>query len=122
MAHANHVPVRAPGDSETGCRVLSISDGSERRLSGGAARGMGAELARRFAGEGTSTVHPRYIRSPVMTAALAPEQIKVASASVPIHRFGEVADVSNLLAFLASDEAGFVTGSEYIIDGGLSAL
>ena len=122
MAHANHVPVRESHGRETGCRVLSISDGSERRLSGGAARGMGAELARRFAGEGTSTVHPRYIRSPVMTAALAPEQIKVASASVPIYRFGEVADVSNLLAFLASDEAGFVTGSESIIAGGLSAL
>ena len=122
MAHANHVPVRAPGDSETGCRVLSISDGSERRLSCGAAQGMGAELAKRFVGEGTRTVLPRYIRSPMMTAALAPEQIKVASASVPIHQFGEVADVSNLVAFLALNEAGFVTGSESIIAGGLSAL
>ena len=88
----------------------------------GAAQGTGAELALRFVGEGTSTVHPRYIRSPMMTAALDPEQIKVASASVPIHRFGEVADVSDLVVFLASDEAGFVTGSETIIDGGLTAL
>ena len=88
----------------------------------GAAQGMGAELAKRFAGEGTSTVHPRYIRSPMMTAALDPKQIRVASAPVPIHRLGEVANVSNLVAFLASDEAGFVTGSETIIDGGLSAL
>ena len=87
-----------------------------------AAQGMGAELAKRFAGKGTSTVHPRSIRSPMMTAALDPEQIKVASASVPIHRFGEVVDVSNLVAFLAFDEAGFVTGFETIIDGGLSAL
>ena len=122
MAHANHVAVRESHSCETGCRVLSISDGSERRLSGGAAQGMGAELAKRFVGEGTRTVLPRYIRSPMMTAALAPEQIKVASASVPIHRFGEIANVSNLVAFLASDEAGFVTGSEYIIAGGLSAL
>ena len=88
----------------------------------GAAQGMGADLARRFVGEVTRTVHPRYIRSPMMTAALDPKQIGVASASVPIHRFGEVANVSNLVAFLASDEAGFVTGSETIIDGGLSAL
>ena len=88
----------------------------------GAAQGTGAELARRFAGEGISTVHPRYIRSPMMAAALDPEQIKVASASVPIHRFGEVADVSNLAAFLASNEAGLVTGSEYIIESGLNAL
>ena len=122
MAHANHVPVRESHGRETGCRVLSISDGSETRLSGGAAQGMGAELARRFAGEGVSTVHPRYIRSPMIAAALDPEQIRVASASVPIHRFGEVADLSNTLAFLASDEAGLVTGSETIIYGGLNAL
>ena len=88
----------------------------------GAAQGMGAELAKRFVGEDTGTVHPRYSRSPMLTAALDREQIKVASASVPIHRFGEVANVSNLVAFLASDEAGFVTGSETIIDGGLTAL
>ena len=83
---------------------------------------MGAELAKRFVGEGTRTVLPRYIRSPMMTGPLDPEQIKVAGASVPSHRFGEVADVSNLVAFLASHEAGLVTGSEYIIDGGLTAL
>ena len=88
----------------------------------GAAQGMGAELAKRFVGEDTGTVHPRYIRSPMLTAALDREQIKVASASVPIHRFGEIADVSNLLAFLASDGAGFVTGSETIINDGLTAL
>ena len=52
-----------------------------------AAQGMGAELAKRFVGEGTRTVLPRYIRSPMMTAALAPEQIKVASATqVPVCR------------------------------------
>jgi len=58
----------------------------------------------------------------MMTEALDDEQIKVASGSVPIRRVGEVEDVSNLVVFLASDEAGFITGTEYIIDGGLTAL
>ena len=88
----------------------------------GAAQGRGTEHANRFVRKGNSTVHPRYIRSPMMTGPLDPEQIKVAGASVPSHRFGEVADVSNPLALLASDEAGLVTGSEYIILGGLNAL
>lgn len=69
-----------------------------------------------------NSVHPGYIRTPMMTAALDEEQIKVASGSVPIKRVGEVEDVSNLVVFLASDESGFITGSEYIIDGGLTAL
>lgn len=69
-----------------------------------------------------NSVHPGYIRTPMMTAALNEEQIKIASASVPIHRVGEVEDVSNLVVFLGSDESGFITGSEYIIDGGLTAL
>jgi 3alpha(or 20beta)-hydroxysteroid dehydrogenase len=69
-----------------------------------------------------NSVHPGYIRTPMMTAALDADQIKVASGSVPIKRVGEVDDVSNLVVFLASDEASFITGSEYIIDGGLTAL
>jgi len=69
-----------------------------------------------------NSVHPGYIRTPMMTAALDEEQIKLASGSVPIKRVGEVEDVSNLVVFLASDEASFITGSEYIIDGGLTAL
>jgi 3alpha(or 20beta)-hydroxysteroid dehydrogenase len=69
-----------------------------------------------------NSVHPGYIRTPMMTAALDDEQIKIASASVPIKRVGESEDVSNLVVFLASDESGFITGSEYIIDGGLTAL
>lgn len=69
-----------------------------------------------------NSVHPGYIRTPMMTAALDEEQIKIASSSVPIKRVGEVEDVSSLVVFLASDEAGFITGSEYIIDGGLTAL
>ena len=37
---------------------------------------------------------------------------------IPLKRFGEPEDVATLIAFLASDEAGFITGAEYNIDGG----
>jgi glucose 1-dehydrogenase len=39
--------------------------------------------------------------------------------NIPLGRVGTVADVAGLAAFLASDEAGYVTGSTYVIDGGL---
>lgn len=89
-----------------------------------AVRGITKQVAIEYGAQGirANSVHPGYIRTPMMTAALDAEQIKIASDSVPIQRVGEVEDVSNLVIFLASDEAGFITGSEYIIDGGLTAL
>ena len=89
-----------------------------------AVRGITKQVAIEYGGHGirANSVHPGYIRTPMMTAALDDEQIKIASGSVPIKRVGEVEDVSNMVVFLASDESGFVTGTEHIIDGGLTAL
>lgn len=89
-----------------------------------AVRGITKQVAIEYGKQGirANSVHPGYVRTPMMTAALDDEQIKIASESVPIGRVGEVGDVSNLVVFLASDESSFVTGAEHIIDGGLTAL
>jgi NAD(P)-dependent dehydrogenase (short-subunit alcohol dehydrogenase family) len=39
---------------------------------------------------------------------------------IPLKRFGRPEDIANLVAFLASDDASFITGSEYNIDGGIN--
>jgi NAD(P)-dependent dehydrogenase (short-subunit alcohol dehydrogenase family) len=39
----------------------------------------------------------------------------------PLNRMGRVEEIAALVSFLASDEAGFITGSEYSIDGGSTA-
>jgi len=56
-----------------------------------------------------------------MTATLNEEQIVLASGNVPMKRVGEPDEVSSLIVFLASDEAAFITGTEHVIDGGLTA-
>jgi 3alpha(or 20beta)-hydroxysteroid dehydrogenase len=66
-------------------------------------------------------VHPGYIKTPMITDALTAEQIEMVSQSVPVKRTAEPEEVSNLVLFLASDEASFITATEHIIDGGVTA-
>ena len=54
-----------------------------------------------------------------MTAAL-PEKVKATAVeAIPLKRMGSPADIANLAAFLAGDEAGYITGEVIKIDGGL---
>ena len=54
-----------------------------------------------------------------MTAAL-PESAKAALlGSIPMSRLGKPEDVANAVAFLASEEAGYITGQVLGIDGGM---
>jgi NAD(P)-dependent dehydrogenase (short-subunit alcohol dehydrogenase family) len=44
------------------------------------------------------------------------------SAGVPLGRIGRPEDIANAVVFLASDEASFITGSEFFVDGGFAQV
>ncbi len=47
------------------------------------------------------------------------EYVKAVSDRTPLGRYGEPEEIAGLVAFLASDEAAYITGASYVIDGGL---
>jgi 3alpha(or 20beta)-hydroxysteroid dehydrogenase len=62
-----------------------------------------------------NTVHPGLIRTPLLQGMEFPQD------HVALHRMGEMSEIAKLVVYLASDEASFSTGAEFIADGGESA-
>ncbi len=82
--------------------------------------GVTRSLAREYASRGitVNAITPGYIETD-MTAALTDEQRQAMLAGVPLGRAGEAAEVAACVAFLASDEAGYITGQALRINGGM---
>ncbi len=68
-----------------------------------------------------NSVGPGYILTPMLTKSLDEPTTRAIAAMHPIGRLGTSQEVANLVAFLCSDEASFISGSYYTIDGAYTA-
>ncbi len=73
-----------------------------------------------------NSIHPAFAATPMVERMIAeskaPERTRAALAEqIPLGRLGEADEVAALALYLASDESRFVTGGEFVIDGGLAA-
>jgi glucose 1-dehydrogenase len=68
-----------------------------------------------------NSIAPGAIETPINTKLLNdPVKLNALVSQIPLGRLGKPADVASLAVFLASDEAGYVTGATYFVDGGLT--
>ena len=73
-----------------------------------------------------NSVHPAFVDTPILDPLKKPfgEENAVAKLSrqIPMNKIGDTDDVSYAILYLASDESKFMTGTEIVLDGGLSAM
>jgi len=89
----------------------------------GAVRTLTKNVALHWAAEGVrvNSIHPGFIRTPILDQAKGTEVWDAMTASTPMGRLGEPEEVAAAVAYLASDDASFVTGLELYVDGGFIA-
>ena len=126
--------VAAPMMAARAGAIVNISSVAGLRGGGGAVaytaskwavRGMTKSAAREFAPYGirVNSIHPGLIETamlhqiPDIEAGRLPDRLR----AVPLQRVGEAEEVAKLALFLASDDSGYCTGSEFIVDGGMTA-
>jgi 3(or 17)beta-hydroxysteroid dehydrogenase len=73
-----------------------------------------------------NSVHPAFLEGAMTDAIIAqrrnPERARERmTAEIPLARFGRAAEVADMCIYLLSEESAFVTGAEFVIDGGLTA-
>ncbi|HZA50028.1 MAG TPA: SDR family NAD(P)-dependent oxidoreductase [Myxococcaceae bacterium] len=104
------------------CLPYSVSKGAVNELT--------RSIAMQYAQHGirANAVVPGLMATPRITKRLQEtygpayqDQLKARDELVPLGRMGDAWDVAHAVLFLASDEAKYVTGTELIVDGGLSA-
>ena len=89
----------------------------------GAVRLMTKNAAIRYATENirVNSIHPGFIDTPMIGSVKGTDTETMILANTPMGRLGQPAEIASAIAFLVSDDASYVTGSELYADGGWTA-
>jgi len=101
-------------------RATSTLGGAHYTAAKAGVLGLTRHLARELAPHriNVNAVSPGIVDTPMVAAALPPERRQQLAASIPFERMATPDEVASLVAFLASDEAAYITGASVDIHGG----
>lgn len=111
--------------------VVGIADRFAYSMSKGAIYAMSMSVAKDFLKDNirSNTISPARVHTPFVDGFIAKnyagkeeEMFNKLSKSQPIGRMGSVEEVAKLILYLSSDDASFITGNDYAIDGGFIKL
>jgi 3alpha(or 20beta)-hydroxysteroid dehydrogenase len=99
----------------------ALAYGASKFAVTGMTKSAAMELVRH--GVRVNSIHPGMIETDMMTEVTGgnAERHDKFARSVPMRRPAEPPEVARLALFLASDDSGYCTGSEFVIDGGMTA-
>ena len=106
------------------CGIIGSHANAAYHASKGAVRIFSKAAAIQYASDNirVNTVHPGFVDTPMTRPGHSnPEVARKRLEATPLGRFGTPADIAAGCLYLASDEASWVTGSELVIDGGMTA-
>lgn len=88
-----------------------------------AVRGMTKAAALECAPHGirVNSIHPGVIATPMIMQGDTKDVVEAFAKSIPLRRVAQPEEVSSLVVYLASDDSSYSTGSEFVVDGGLTA-
>lgn len=68
-----------------------------------------------------NSVHPGVIETPMIMQGDTKAAVDAFAKTIPLKRVAKAEEVSNLVLYLASDDSSYSTGSEFVVDGGITA-
>ncbi len=104
--------------------IVGSEGSAPYHTSKGAVRIFTKSVAIQYAAEGirVNSVHPGFVDSPMTESAHSIQEVHdLRVGRTPLGRMGTPEDIAAGILYLASDESSFVTGSELVIDGGMTA-
>ena len=123
-----HLLARGKGAIINTASFVAVMGAATSQISYTASKGgvlaLSRELGVQFARQGVrvNALCPGPVNTPLLTELFAqdPERAARRLVHIPMGRFGEASEIAAAAAFLASDDASFVTASAFLVDGGIS--